>query len=272
MTTVGTAEQAGPITTGSRGSRTLGVITLVGVAALLLFALVLSPADANQGNAARLLYLHVGSALTAFLAFGVTALGSIVYLWKRSEFWDLLAAASAEVGVLLTGLCLFSGMVWGKPVWGVYWTWDARLTSTALLFVLFCGYLALRRVLVGSPSRGKWCAIAGLIAAIDLPIVHYSTVWWRTLHQGPTITRLNPSIHGLMLFTLMLSMVVFLLVYWWLMVHRFRVLFLEARLDDRALDIAISERRAEALDEHTGPRAGGANVSAGGLVPEGSPR
>jgi heme exporter protein C len=224
----------------------LGTLTLIGMAILVVLALVVTPADEHQGDAVRLLYLHVGSALTAFLAFGVTALGSIVYLWRRTDFWDLIAAASAEVGVVLTGLCLVSGSLWGRPVWGVYWTWDARLTSTALLFVLFAGYLALRRVLIGSPSRAKWSAVAGLIAAVDLPIVHYSTVWWSTLHQGPTITRLNPSIQGSMLFTLMFSMLVFLLLYWWLMLHRFRVEYLELREEEAGLDVAIAERRAEA--------------------------
>lgn len=235
-----------PVGTGSRGSRILGVLTLASMAVLAVLALVVTPPDQNQGDAARLLYLHVGSALTAFLAFGVTGLASIVYLWRRTEFWDLLAAASAEVGVVLTGLCLVSGALWGRPVWGVYWTWDARLTSTALMFVLFCGYLALRKVLLGSPARAKWSAIAGLIAALSLPIVHYSTVWWNSLHQGPTITRLNPSIEGSMLFTLLFSMVAFTLAYAWLLLHRFRVQYLELRSEDIGLDAAIADRRAEA--------------------------
>lgn len=232
--------------TSSRGTRILGAVTFAGLVVLAILALVVTPADEKQGDAVRLLYLHVGSALTAFLAFGVTALASLVYLRKRTIFWDTLAAASAEVGVVLTGLCLISGALWGRPVWGVYWTWDARLTSTALMFVLFCGYLALRRVLVGSPSRGKWSAIAALIAAVDVPIVHYSTSWWQTLHQGPTISRLNPEIDGLMLFTLMFSMVVFTLLYWWLVIHRFRVEYLDTQYWESGLDQALAERRAEA--------------------------
>lgn len=256
--------------TGSRGSRILGALTLVSMVFLAVMALVVTPADENQGDAARLLYLHVGSALTAFLAFGVTALGSILYLWRKTEFWDLLAGASAEVGVVLTGLCLISGSLWGRPVWGVYWTWDARLTSTALMFVLFCGYLALRKVLLGSPSRAKWSAVAGLIAGVNLPIVHYSTVWWNSLHQGPTITRLDPQIEGSMLFTLMFSMFAFTLAYGWLLLHRFRVQYLEVRAEDLGLDVALAERRAEAeLPPTSGGVGGGTGDGVGGPAPGG---
>jgi len=132
-----------PRGTGSNGSRIVGGLALAGMAAVLLFGLVLSPEDEVQRNAVRMLYVHVPVSTTAFLAFGITALGSAVYLWKKSEFADAVAAASAEIGVVFTGLSLATGMLWGRPTWGVWWTWDARLTSTALLFVAFLGYLAL---------------------------------------------------------------------------------------------------------------------------------
>jgi heme exporter protein C len=133
--------------------------------------------------------------------------------------------------------------------------WDARLTTTALLLVLFLGYLAVRRIPSDPDVRAKRAAIAGLIAFVDVPIVHYSTVWWRTLHQGPTITRLDPQIDGLMLFSLMLGMVVFLLVYLWLLVHRFRVAYLESQVEDQGLDVALAERRAEATVATNGATA-----------------
>jgi heme exporter protein C len=257
-----TAERRAPEGTGSRGSRIVGTLALVSLAATALYGLVLSPPDANQGNAARLLYIHVPTATVAYLAFGVTAVGSAMYLWKRTEFWDLLAGASAEVGVVFTGICLLTGMLWGRPIWGVYWVWDARLTTTLLLFVLFLGYLALRRVLVGSPSRAKWSAVAGIVAAIDIPIVHYSTTWWNTLHQGTTISPQKTQMGGLMLFTLGLGFLSFLLVYWWLMIHRFRLQYLETRLDEVGLDTAIAERRAEAGGAGTsGPTAAGPELA-----------
>jgi len=235
-----------PRGTGSNGSRIVGGLALAGMAAVLLFGLVLSPEDEVQRNAVRMLYVHVPVSTTAFLAFGITALGSAVYLWKKSEFADAVAAASAEIGVVFTGLSLATGMLWGRPTWGVWWTWDARLTSTALLFVAFLGYLALRRLSTDPTVRAKRAAWAGLIAFVDVPIVHFSTVWWNTLHQGPTITKLQPTIGGMQLFSLMIGFAAFLLVYWWLMIHRFRLQWLENRIDDAGLQIALDERRAEA--------------------------
>ena len=152
--------------TGTKATRVIGALALIGLAWLLLFGLVLSPADVNQGEAVRMLYLHVPTVWLAYLAFGVTALGSILYLLPktRSLAWDRVAGASAEIGVLFTGLTLVAGAIWGRITWGVYWTWDARLTTTALLFVLFLGYLAIRRLPAPPAQRANRCAIAGLIA------------------------------------------------------------------------------------------------------------
>jgi heme exporter protein C len=231
--------------TASRGTRVLGALALAGSALLLWLALVATPADAVQGDGVRLLYLHVPTVSAAYLAFAVTAAGSALYLWRRSPFWDLVAGASAEVGVVMTALTLVVGMLWGRISWGVYWVWDARLTTTALLEVLFLGYLAVRRV-GGEPGvRSRRAAVAGLVAAADLPIVHFSVEWWRTLHQGPTLARLDPQIDGLMLFTLMLGLAVFAVIYAWLVVHRFRSLLCEDRLADRGLEFAIRERWGE---------------------------
>ncbi|MPY96156.1 MAG: hypothetical protein GEV08_24760 [Acidimicrobiia bacterium] len=235
-----------PPHTGSRTTRVLGVVVLVGLALLLLLGLALSPADAVQGDVVRIMYLHVPSAITAYLAFGVTALGSGMYLWKRSQFWDLAAGASAEIGVVFTALTLLTGSLWGRPTWGVYWVWDARLTTTALLLVLFIGYLAVRNLPGERHVRAKRAAVAGLVAFVDVPLVHYSVEWWRSLHQPATLTRLDPTIEGLMLFTLMTGIVVFLALYAWLVIHRFRVEFLREQLESRGLDDALAERRAEA--------------------------
>ena len=245
------------MTTASPATRTLGAVALVGVAALVILALLVSPADEVMGDSVRLMYVHVPSAWLAYLSFAVTAVGSALYLWKRtiSLGWDRVAGASAEIGVLFTGLCLATGMIWGKLTWGVYWTWDARLTTTALLFVLFLGYLAIRRLPADPATRARRSAVAGLVAFVDVPIVHQSVEWWRTLHQEPTVLRrdLNPTIDGLMLFTLFLGVVAFTVVYAWLMVHRTRVAWLEDRLEDEGLDVAIAERQAEATLSQVAP-------------------
>jgi len=268
----GTAAGAGaPAHTGSQGTRVLGSVTAAGLVMLSLFALVFSPAEADQGDAVRLMYIHVPTAVVAFLAFFVTAAGSALWLWKKSRWWDLVAASSAEIGVIFTALTLVTGMVWGRPIWGVYWTWDARLTSTALLLLLFLGYLAIRRVPAEPDVRNRRAAFAGLIAVVDVPIVHYSVNWWNSLHQEPTITRLDPSIDGLMLFTLMLGIVVFLLLYLWLLVHRFRLAWLEEQLASSDLAAALVERRAEA-DEATisAPPAPSSAAKASGTIAEAS--
>lgn len=260
-------EPAAPVGTGSPGTRVLGVLCLVGIASLLAFGLVWSPPDVVQGDSVRIMYVHVPVSIVAFLAFAVTAFGSAMYLGKRSQFWDLVAGASAEIGVVFTSLTLLTGMLWGRPTWGVYWVWDARLTTTALLLVLFLGYLAVRRIPSEPEVRAKRAAIAGLIAFVDVPIVHYSTVWWRTLHQGPTITRLDPQIDGLMLFSLMLGMVVMVLVYLWLLVHRFRLAYLVEQIDDQGLEVALADRRAEGA-----PVAAGAPATDSTLVATGEER
>ncbi len=237
--------------TGSRGSRILGVLALVGAAWLVILALAISPADQTQGELVRLMYVHVPSAWTAYLAFALTAVGSAMYLWKRSQWWDLVAASSAEIGVLFCGLALLTGMIWGRPTWGSYWEWgDARLVTTLVLFLMFVGYLAVRRVPADPHLRSRRSAFVGILAAVDIPVVHYSVKWWRTLHQQATVlsTDFDPKIDDLMLFTLVFGMGVFTLTFLWLLVHRFRIAWLEEQVDEVALADAIRERRSEATE------------------------
>jgi heme exporter protein C len=247
------------LSTSTPGTRVLGALAIATLALTSILALVISPADVNQKDAVRLLYLHVPTAwLALYLSFGVTTLCSVLYLWPRTRarFWDLAAGASAEIGVLFLGLTLVIGSIWGRTTWGVWWTWDARLTTTAVLFVLYLGYLALRRVPDEPEARSKRCAIAALGAFVGVPIVHLSVEWWRTLHQPASILNerrlLDPEIHGSMLWTLLVGVLAFTLVYAWLLIHRFRVAWLEERLEDRVLELALAERRAEGTDELVG--------------------
>jgi heme exporter protein C len=240
------------VSTPKRGSImgwVLTGLTVVSLAVLVLYGLVISPADAVQGDAARLIYVHVPAAWSAYLAFGVTTLASILYLVPKTRnlVWDRIAGASAELGVIFCGLTLFLGSVWGRPVWGIWWTWDARITTTAVLFFLYLGYLALRRVPGAIETRAKRVAIVAIIASIDIPIVHFSVTWWRTLHQEGTIfnPELNAKITGVMAFTLWFGVLAFTLLYFTLLRARTRLLALEAVLEDRALDVAIAVRRDE---------------------------
>ena len=241
----------------ARARACIGVLALVGVPLVLLLGLVTSPEDVEMGDSVRIMYVHVPSAWLAYLAFGVTAVCSALYLWPRTRSLtlDRFAGASAEIGVLFTGLALVTGMLWGRPTWGVFWTWDARLTSTALLFLLFLGYLAIRRLPAPPEQRAKRAAIAGLIAFIDVPIVHLSVEWWRSLHQDATVARrdLDAQLDGAMLFTLFLSLAVFTLIYVWLLLHRQRQLWLEDHAGALSLDQAIAARHAEASPAVTPP-------------------
>jgi heme exporter protein C len=224
----------------------LGWAALATLAATAVLALWGSPADADQGDAMRLLYLHVPSAWLAYLAFFVTAAASALWLWPRTRapIWDLLAGGSAEVGVLFTGLMLAIGSLWGRPIWGTWWEWDARLTTTAVLFFLYLGYLALRRTADTVEGRGKRCAIAALIAFADVPVVHFSVTWWQTLHQDATVfnPKLDVQIHGTMALTLVLSVLSFTLLYAYLTLLRVRLAELDEGREQRDLERAIAER------------------------------
>jgi heme exporter protein C len=226
--------------------KALGWASVVAMVVLALFGLWGAPPDEVQSDAQRLMYLHVPAAWIAYLAFGVTALGSALWLWPRTRatVWDRVAGASAELGVIFTALTLVLGSLWGRPVWGVWWAWDARLVTTAVLFFLYLGYLALRRIPAAPESRARRCAIAALVAFVDVPIVHFSVNWWRTLHQQGTVfnDRLDAKIHGVMAFTLWFGVLAFTLVYLYLLDRRYRLLALEEDREDREVQAAIAAR------------------------------
>lgn len=245
-----------------RRSGLLGALSIVALSTMVAFALVIAPDDSFQGDKARLLYVHVPTAWIAYLAFFVTALASALWLWPRTRNpgWDHLAGASAEFGVLCTGLTLFVGSVWGKAVWGTWWQWEARLTTTAVLFFLYLGYLVLRRL--GGPGAQRRNAIAALIAFVDVPIVHFSVSWWTSLHQDGSVfnDRMDVDINdGRMAFTLWLAVAAFTLLYAWCCAIRMRLLASESDAADRALDDAIAERARVAATGVAGPTVASAS-------------
>ncbi|HUC04811.1 MAG TPA: cytochrome c biogenesis protein CcsA [Acidimicrobiales bacterium] len=243
-----------PVTsTRPRWLDVVGVLSVLSLAATVWLGLWVTPPDVVQGNLARLLYVHPAVATVAlYWAGGVAAAGSLLYLWPRTRtlFWDRLSAAAVEVGAVFSALTLVTGSLWGRPVWGVWWTWDARLTSTALLLLLELGYLALRRVPADPAVRARRCAVMALLVAIDVPIVHFSVQWWQTLHQTGTI--LDPGfqlhVHGSMLWTMLLSFLAFTLVFVWLLAVRYRVEVLSDEVGDEELEVSLSERWSEGVE------------------------
>jgi heme exporter protein C len=193
--------------------RTLDVAAIGTLVTAFVAALAVPP-DSVQGDLQRIMYVHVPAAWLAYLSFMVTFVASVAYLRTRTLRWDHLAGASAEVGVVFTGLALATGSIWGKPVWGVWWTWDARLVLTAVMFFVYLGYLALRRSIDDPHLRARRAAVLGIVAVLQIPIVHFSVTWWRGLHQPPTVLRPdNPQMDSPLLFALLMSVAAFTVVF-----------------------------------------------------------
>jgi len=237
--------------------RLVEVAAASAMAGALVIALLVPP-EQTQGELARLMFVHVPSAWLAYLAFVVTLVGSAAYLFRSDLKWDRLAASSAEVGVFFTALALATGMIWGKPTWGVWWTWDARLVLTAAMFFIYLGYLALRSSIPDRVSRARRSAVYGMLAVVMIPLVHFSVVWWRTLHQPPSILRpgpmqLDPPFRA----ALVVALIAFTLTYAALVGRRRELARIEAAIEDRLAaaesDVAgsaVTAPRWEELGEH----------------------
>lgn len=234
MTALAAASTAPP--PRSAGWAWFGAFALVFLIAAQAIAISVSVPDRDMGHLQKIMYVHVPAAWTTFLAFFVVLVCSVRVLWRGSPSDDLLAASAAEVGTMFNALTLVLGMIWGKPTWGVWWTWDARLTSTLVLLLIFVGYLSLRSFIDEPDRRARWSAAVGILGAINVPIVYLSVKWWRTLHQvQSTPSTLDPAYT----LGLRLNAVAFLFVLIYLVRRRYEAARLEqatAQLaDNRAL-------------------------------------
>ena len=219
----------------------LGMLALLAVLVGFCLAFFYAPQDALQGDVQRIMYIHVPAAWVAFFAFFVVFAASIVYLWKRLPEIDRLAYASAEIGVLFTALTLIDGSIWGKPTWGTWWTWDARLTTTAILFVIYVGYLMLRSFVEEPERRARLAALVGIVGFLDVPIIYMSVLWFRTLHQAPSIQRGGASMPDAMLFTLLFNFGAYTLVYLFFLVKRVRIESLNAIAETLIAEKAVHD-------------------------------
>jgi heme exporter protein C len=210
-----------------RGLVTVAV-ALLGLAGIYVLALGFTPMEARQGLAQKIFYLHVPAAWSALLAFSLVGITSALYLWLHDPRLDRFAASSAEVGVAFSAVMLTTGPIWAKPIWGTWWTWDARLTLTLFLFFLFIGYLALRAALQDPAERARFSAVVGILGMLLVPFVHLSVYLFRTLHPQPVVLKPSaPSLPPVMLRTLLLSVLVFTLLYIGLVTVRYGIALAE---------------------------------------------
>ena len=230
--------------------RLLGPVTALLLALTFWLGLWVTPPDETQGDLVRLLYVHPPLAWVAlYVSFGTATIASCLYLWRRTrtQNMDRIAHCAMEVSVVFIVLTLITGSLWGRPTWGVWWAWDARLTSTAILGVFALAYLALRRANDDPTLRARRSAVFAILTAINVPIIHFSVVWWKTLHQGATVLTPGASIkiHGIMAWTMMLSFIAFTLCFVWMTRVRY-LIARQAQEDSRTrLTSAIAARQSE---------------------------
>lgn len=220
----------------------LGILLVAFLACIYLIFLWVPPIKASNPSeqiAQRIFYFHVPSAWLGFLAFFVVFMGSVGYLWKRERKYELISVASAEIGVLFITLVLLTGPIWAKPVWGIWWTWDARLTSSLVLWLIYVAYLMLRRYLPDGNKRANLSAVVGIIGFIDVPIVYYSIRWWETQHPKAVMASSDGGLATPMFFVFMFALVSFTLLYIYLMRKRYQLLVIQDAINKQIKEMEI---------------------------------
>ena len=207
-----------------------GIVFFVAIAAIFIFV----PTEKTEGPIQRIMYLHIPSAWLAFFAFFIVFISSILFLWKKEREWDIYAHASAEIGVVFCSLVLITGPIWAKPIWGTWWVWDARLTSTLILWLIYVAYLMLRSQTEAGSMRARYASVLGIVGFLNIPFIHFSVLWWRTFHPQPKVISTEGFGKGMetsMLATLGISLCAFTLLYFLLMGQRIRLERLKDEVD-----------------------------------------
>ncbi len=249
MNQVVAAERSDPRLKGRKrgrpGPRQM-VLVLAGLLMLadLYLMLMVAPTDSVLGQVQRVFYFHVPMAVMSFLAFFVVFLASVVFLVRRSPFWDRLAHASAEVGVVFVTLALITGVIWARPIWNTWWTWEPRLTTTLILWLIYVAYLMIRSYAPSIRQGQIYSAVVGIVGFVDVPIVYYSVIWWRSIHPSPVVGPLagDGALNSTMLAVLLFSFVTFLVFFAYLVAERMAIMDSE----DRLRQVRLSLRRSQA--------------------------
>jgi heme exporter protein C len=219
--------------TDSPGYGLMG-LTAAAVLTALAAIFIYVPTEQTEGAVQRIMYFHVPSAWIAFFAFFIVFLCSILYLWKKDREWDIYAHASAEIGIIFCSLVLITGPLWAKPIWGRWWVWDPRLTLTLVLWLIYVAYLMLRAQSEPGATRAKYAAVIGIVGFLDIPLIHFSVLWWRGFHPQPKIVTpegIGTGMDTSMLATLMISLGAFTLLYFLLMSLRVRLERMKDEID-----------------------------------------
>lgn len=214
-------------------SRVLAALTFVSMIVALYGAFIFAPTERTMGIVQRIFYFHLAAAWIAlFVALLISAAGSIMYLVRQDFWWDTLASCSAEIAVLFTTIVLLMGSIWAKPVWGIWWTWDARLTSTLFLWMIYVGYLMLRAYIPDRSRRATLSAVFAILGYVDVPVVFMSIRWWRTQHPSPVIGGGEGSgLDGDMAIALVLALAAFTFLYLYLLEKRMAVARAEQEIE-----------------------------------------
>ncbi|MBD3385869.1 cytochrome C assembly protein [candidate division KSB1 bacterium] len=209
----------------------LFLLTCLSMTVALFFVFIFAPAEATMGEIQRIFYFHVASAWTAFLAFFIVFCCSIAYLAKKRRFWDFISLSAAETGVLFMTFVLITGPLWAKPVWNTYWSWDARLTTSLILWLIYIVYLMIRKYTEDRQQGARFAAVFGIVAFIQVPIVYMSIRWWRTLHPAPVLGNVEGGgMETNMIITLLVSVLAFTMLFLNLLFMRYRIAQVEAQL------------------------------------------
>lgn len=214
-----------------------GAVALPTLALGLYLGLLWAPADIEMGNVQRLMYVHFPSWVGTGAAFLTAFLASLLYLFRRKDAFDHWALAGVEVGLVFNAIGIITGALWGRPTWGVYWTWDPRLTTTAIMFITFAAYLSLRSFIDEPERRARFSAVVAIIAFINLPIVYFSVRWWRTLHQPQSSPE---TVDPQLVLPLRIMMLAFLLLCGWMITQRYEIARLRAEEDRRVLELELA--------------------------------
>jgi heme exporter protein C len=228
----------------------LGGLSALMLASGLIWALGYAPADYQQGESYRIIFIHVPSAWLSLMGYAFMGIYGFVVLVWRVKLAEVLSEAIAPVGAAFTFLALATGSLWGKPMWGTWWVWDARLTSELVLLFLYLGWIALSQAIEDRRQAARACAVLALIGVVDIPIIHFSVEWWNTLHQGPTVTRLDrPAMHMSMLAPLLYMYFALLCYAVTLVLMRARDIWLEREMNNPWVAETLRPRR------ESGPQA-----------------